>query len=93
LESAIRTQDTDKVCDSLEKMREIGKQPRVGFLKKLGETRDLPDRLYVELKNWRTFGYISKNIREFTPPMERPNKEKNSLNLINFKGTKRIKMK
>ena len=72
MEAGLRRGDTDRVISALDTYDEIQQRPPFRFLKKLGETRDMPDRLYVRLKQHRLFGWAAKKERRFTPPSFRP---------------------
>ena len=63
LQAVTRNMDTDRVYTCLEIMKEKKMDPNSFCLKKIGETKDLPDSLWLILKDFKvTYGYASKNM-------------------------------
>lgn len=67
LEAGIRANKIDFVVESLEKLKELNLQARPGLLRYLTRLDDIPDRLYVELKNWIPYNLMGKRMRQFRP--------------------------
>jgi len=71
LEVCIRKNKIDGIVESLQKLKEINRKPNDVLLSKLGKLTEVPDRLYVELLNFRKYGNIDKNRRTFRKPQFR----------------------
>jgi pentatricopeptide repeat protein len=90
LESGIRANKIDFIVESLEKFKENNLQPRPGLLRLLTNMEEVPDRLYVELKNWLPYNQMKHRIRQFRPPQFRERSRK--LPGIMRKRGKRVKL-
>ena len=50
LEAGMRKEDSGMIIDGLQKFVEIGMDPHHSVLKKLGEIKHMPDKLYMLLE-------------------------------------------
>jgi pentatricopeptide repeat protein len=76
LESGIRANKIDFIVESLQKLKENNLKPKEGLLKILSSLEDIPDRLYIELKNWMPFNQMKDRIRQFRPAQFRERSRK-----------------
>jgi hypothetical protein len=92
LEAGIRKKDSDRLVEVLEKYVELKKEPPKFLLQKISHTKDLPDRLFVLMKeHFPNQGQFLKKVRDFSLPTFR---EKNgSVVLPSDKNHKRIRVK
>ena len=69
LEAGMRKEDSAVIIDGLQKFVEIEMDPHHKVLKKLGEIKHMPDKLYMLLKaNFRTYGVLQEKVRQFEKP-------------------------
>ncbi len=92
LEGAIRSKNSDRMVEALEEYVKLKKEPPRFLLQKFSHARELPDRLYVILKeNFGDHGKFLKKVREFPKATFR---EKNASVIIpSDKNHKRIRLK
>lgn len=92
LEAALRLKNSDRIAQVLEEYVDQKKTPPRFLLQKLSHTKDLPDRIYVIMKeNFAHHGLFLKKVREFAPATFR---EKNASVIIpGDKDGKRIRLK
>ena len=64
LEVSMRVNDIDRIMTSLEGLQRINKTPRKGLMIKLAKTKDIPDRLYMILKNWEYLYTEEKEMKK-----------------------------
>jgi pentatricopeptide repeat protein len=76
LESGMRANKIDIIVDSLEKIKEKNLYAEPRLVKELANLEDIPDRLYVELKNWLPYNKMKSRIREFRPAQFRERSRK-----------------
>jgi pentatricopeptide repeat protein len=67
LESGIRSNKIDFIVESLNLMKANNLHARPGLLRLLTNLEDMPDRLYVELKEWLPYNFMKNRIRHFRP--------------------------
>lgn len=67
IETGMRTNDCDLIVSALENFVPINKMPSYTLLKKLANIENLPDSLFVELKNWIDTDKFSRKFRVFSP--------------------------
>jgi pentatricopeptide repeat protein len=67
LETGIRANKINFIVESLQKLKENKLHARPGLLRMLTSIEDVPDRLYVELKEWLPYNSMKKRIRPFRP--------------------------
>ena len=66
-EAAIRTKGSDQIAETLEDYVEQGKQPPRFLLQRISSIKDLPDRIYVLLKeHFPNQGAMLQTSRQFT---------------------------
>ena len=92
LEAGIRMKNSDRMVEALEEYVALKKEPPRYLLQKLSHARELPDRLYVLLKdNFTQYGKLIKKVRTFAPATFR---EKNASVIVpSNKNGKRIRHK
>ncbi|EAR87412.2 PPR domain protein (macronuclear) [Tetrahymena thermophila SB210] len=65
-DAAYRAEDVDVMCKILDQLLEMKKEPKIVYLKKLGENKNTPDVLFVRLKKFKNqFGYVKD--KDFQP--------------------------
>lgn len=52
LDAAIRAEDVNVILEILRKLKEIKREPKTIYLKRLGESDFLPDSIYYELQGF-----------------------------------------
>jgi len=72
LDAAIRVNDSDRIVESLNKIAEIGMTPKRHYLKILGQTKDLPDRVFIALQPFWRFANVRFPKYRFTSHSFRP---------------------
>jgi len=73
MEAGLRKEDSDIVCEALEKFVEIGHEPHPRVLKRLSSIKKMPDRMYVLLKkHFPDYGLMKLKVRQFDKPTDRP---------------------
>jgi len=93
LETAMRTENTDLVVESLERFIDIKQEPDDYYLVKLSRLKEMPDRLYFLIKdNFKSFGLMLKPVRKFPQPTFNENTIPGSKK-ASIKSGKRIRMK
>jgi len=68
LEASMKNNNIDGIMESLETAREIKREVKHKYLMQLGRLKEVPDRLYVELKQWPKYQEMNKRIRSFKIP-------------------------
>jgi pentatricopeptide repeat protein len=66
VEAGIRADKVDFVVEGLQKFKEYNDEPEPRLLRLLSNLDEIPDRLYVELREWRAYNSLQK-MREFKP--------------------------
>ena len=89
IETGLRTNDCDLIVSSLENYAYINRTPKKQMLKNLASMENMPDSLYVELKNWTDFNKMGRKMRAFSPPQIR--ERSRTLPAVFRKKGKRIK--
>ncbi len=74
LEAAMRLDNSDRIVESLDRIAEMKMQPKRQYLKVLGQTKDLPDRVFVALQKFHRFAYAVRSRDRFTAASFRPRK-------------------
>jgi hypothetical protein len=68
-EAALRLKNSDRITELLENYVELGKEPSRILLNKISNVKDLPDRIYVLLReNFKRTGLMKSAVREFSQP-------------------------
>jgi len=64
-DAAYRAEDVKIMCETLDKFIAAKKEPKLIFLKRLGENKNTPDELYIRLLKFENrFGYVKdKNYK------------------------------
>jgi pentatricopeptide repeat protein len=68
IECSIKRKDANGILEALQTARSIEREINHKYLVMLGKLKEVPDRLYVELKNWPRYGQLNKKIRSFKKP-------------------------
>jgi pentatricopeptide repeat protein len=89
IETGLRTNDTDLIVNSLQNFNYIEKNPNNRLLRHMANMENLPDSLFVELKNWIDTDKIGRKFRAFTPPQIR--ERSRTTNRLSRRRGKRIK--
>ena len=94
-EAAIRSKGSDQIVETLEDYVEQGKQPPRFLLQRISSIKDLPDRIYVLLKeHFPNQGAMLQKARQFTQPHFRgTGKEAASVKVPSKTNHKRIRLK
>jgi len=92
LDAAMRLNNSDRIVESLQKIHELGLRPKRHYLKQLGQIKDLPDRIFIELQKFPRFAYAHTPRFRFTAHSFRPRNMEMGKVLKKTEG-KRIKMK
>lgn len=67
--ASLLKKDSDRIVEMLETLIETKIEPRKNLIKKLSYLKDLPDRIYVLMKeNFGDYGVLVKNVRSFSYP-------------------------
>ena len=73
LEAGLRKEDPEIIIHALTKFIEIKQEPHERVLKLLGNLKQIPDELYVLLRqNFTTYGKLISRVRQFEFPSFRP---------------------
>lgn len=65
-DAAYRAEDVKVMCETLDKFLAAKKEPKMVFLKKLGENKSIPDEIFIRLSKFQNkFGYIKD--KDFKP--------------------------
>ena len=93
-QAVTRNMDTDRIVPCLEKMNDLKMDPNSYCLKLLGETKDLPDSVWLALKLFpKTYGFATKKVRADTiSPATHRDKSRKHLK-IKMGKNKRIRLK
>ena len=91
LDASIRLKDSNRVVESLNKIAEMKLQPKRHYIKILGQTKDLPDRVFIALRKFNRFAYVARPRYRFTSDSFRPRKEKLGKLLKNNNKRHRLK--
>jgi len=68
LDTAIRLEDTDMIVDALKEFKKINREPKRYYLVKLGNAQDMPDRVYLELIEFKErFGFAKEGVKRSRP--------------------------
>jgi pentatricopeptide repeat protein len=94
LESGMRINSSDMIVEALETITELKKEADPWLIRKLTSIKDLPDRIYAELKkNYLPYNFMTmERWKTFTPATFK-NKDRTPIKSITRINNKRIKLK
>lgn len=66
LEASMKLLKVDDIVEVLQEFHKRGREPKNNLLKKLGDSENIPDDVYDELKKFSThFGFVKDSVRRY----------------------------
>lgn len=94
LESGMRINNSDMIVEALEKITELEKTADPWLLRKLTSIKDLPDRIYAELKkNYLPYNFMTMERWKTFTPATFNNKGRTPIKALTRINDKRIKLR